>query len=562
MSDSKVSQRHRPSWLHFNRWGLVFAAIFFTLGLTPSLLLRDWFYQGLVSGVSAGVGYGIGVLVHWLVVKFVVWRRISIPESRWRIIDIALASILLIWMLAVIILSSRWQRGLAELTEGIPSPLWQRLLILPTGLVVALLVVGVGRGARWVAQRIRRALPERLAPTVRGAVGWVAVLLVAAWLVETAIPGSIVATGERIFSVRNANAEPGRDAPAETERAGSPTSSLSWDGVGAYGSRFLDQGLNAEELEELSGEPAKEPIRLYAGIQHAPTDAQRAELIIDELERTKATEREAILVTMTTGTGWVNSSTAQAFELLYNGDTAIAAEQYSSMPSAFHFFAGGEAVQTAGREFITPILDWWNKLPEDDRPKLYLYGESLGTTAVESAFSGMRDIANSVDGILLAGPPNFNPLWPEFTSRRDPGTPEVKPEYSAGMVVRFANNNQDIAALTQDEIEWGPTRMLYLQHPSDPVVWWSPELIFTEPDWLKEDPGFDRLPEMGWAPFVTFLQLSADLPVSQNVPDGHGHNYGNSMVPGFAAIAPDGRFDEAYVRETQDRLGEALVIGD
>ncbi|MHA2788491.1 alpha/beta hydrolase [Corynebacterium sp. S7] len=562
MSDSKVNNHWTHKWLHFDWWGLTVASIFFTLGLTPSLLLRDWFYQGLVSGLSAGVGYGIGVFIHWVVLKFVIWRKISIPLPRRRIIYAALFAILLIWMLAVIILSSRWQTRLAELTEGQPSPLWERLLILPTGIFVAVLVVGIGRSARWFARRIRRALPERLAPTVRGAAGWIAVFIVVIWLVETAIPGSVVALGERVFSVRNANAEPGRQAPTQPERSGSPESNLSWEGVGSYGSRFLDQGMHADELEAMTGQPAKEPIRLYAGIQHAPTDAQRAQLLIDELERTNATEREAILVTMTTGTGWVNSSTAQGFELLYNGDTAIVAEQYSSMPSAFHYFAGGDAVKLAGRDFITPIVDWWNKLDPETRPKLYLYGESLGTTGVESAFSGIRDIANSVDGILLAGPPNFNPLWPEFTSRRDPGTPEVKPEYSAGMVVRFANNNADILALTQDEIEWGPTRMLYLQHPSDPVVWWSFKLILTEPDWLKEEPGFDRLPEMTWAPFVTFLQLSADLPVSQNVPDGHGHNYGNSMIPGFAAIAPDGRFDEAYVRQTQDRLGEALAIGD
>ncbi|WP_257158858.1 hypothetical protein [Corynebacterium cystitidis] len=40
-------------------WGLVVAAVFFTLRLTPSLLVRDWFYQGLVSGwLINGHNYG------------------------------------------------------------------------------------------------------------------------------------------------------------------------------------------------------------------------------------------------------------------------------------------------------------------------------------------------------------------------------------------------------------------------------------------------------------------------------------------------------------------------
>ena len=30
---------------------------------------------------------------------------------------------------------------------------------------------------------------------------------------------------------------------------------------------------------------------------------------------------------------------------------------------------------------------------------------------------------------------------------------------------------------------------------------------------------------MRWIPFVTFLQVSADMAVSVGVPDGHGHNY-------------------------------------
>ncbi|EUA23142.1 hypothetical protein I553_5265 [Mycobacterium xenopi 4042] len=36
---------------------------------------------------------------------------------------------------------------------------------------------------------------------------------------------------------------------------------------------------------------------------------------------------------------------------------------------------------------------------------------------------------------------------------------------------------------------WEGTRVLFLQHPSDPVVWWSPDLLFSRPDWLVEPPG-------------------------------------------------------------------------
>jgi uncharacterized membrane protein len=49
-------------------------------------------------------------------------------------------------------------------------------------------------------------------------------------------------------------------------------------------------------------------------------------------------------------------------------------------------------------------------------------------------------------------------------------------------------------------------------HPSDPIVWWSPHLIFSEPDWISQPAGSDVLHGMSWMPFVTFRQVTADLP--------------------------------------------------
>jgi len=73
-------------------------------------------------------------------------------------------------------------------------------------------------------------------------------------------------------------------------------------------------------------------------------------------------------------------------------------------------------------------------------------------------------------------------------------------------------------------------------HPSDPVVWWSPNLIFKEPDWLKEPSGRDVLNGMFWMPLVTFWQVSADLPFAISVPDGHGHKYVAEYVDGWNAV--------------------------
>lgn len=97
--------------------------------------------------------------------------------------------------------------------------------------------------------------------------------------------------------------------------------------------------------------------------------------------------------------------------------------------------------------------------------------------------------------------------------------------------------------------------MLFLQHPSDPVVWWSPDLLFSRPDWLAEPPGRDRSPAMHWYPVITFLQVTADLANAADVPAGHGHDYGISMLDGWAAVAPP----PGWTARDTDRIRAALV---
>ncbi len=40
--------------------GIPVGALFFCLSLTPSLLPRDWLFQGLIGGINVAIGYGIG----------------------------------------------------------------------------------------------------------------------------------------------------------------------------------------------------------------------------------------------------------------------------------------------------------------------------------------------------------------------------------------------------------------------------------------------------------------------------------------------------------------------
>ncbi len=143
-------------------------------------------------------------------------------------------------------------------------------------------------------------------------------------------------------------------------------------------------------------------------------------------------------------------------------------------------------------------------------PRLLVYGgESLGSQSAEAAFDDVADLRSSVDGALFVGPPNSNILWRSLVDGRDPGSPpEVLPTYDDGLAVRFAEDAQN---LEPDGRPWLEPRVLYLQHASDPVVWWGPDLLFTRPDWLSEPPGTDRVPSMRWYPIVTFWQVAGGM---------------------------------------------------
>ena len=78
-------------------------------------------------------------------------------------------------------------------------------------------------------------------------------------------------------------------------------------------------------------------------------------------------------------------------------------------------------------------------------------------------------------------------------------------------------------------------------HPSDPIVWWSPHLIFSEPDWISEPPGKDVLAGMFWMPVRDVLAGHRRPAVRHRRPAGHGHKYTSEYVDGWDAVMqPEG----------------------
>lgn len=102
-----------------------------------------------------------------------------------------------------------------------------------------------------------------------------------------------------------------------------------------------------------------------------------------------------------------------------------------------------------------------------------------------------------------------------------------------GRNIRFATN---VAELEHDHFgglyePWRQhPRVVYLQNASDPVVWWSADLLWREPDWMREQTSNQSGATMTWMPWVTFWQITLDMPDALTPQAGQGHQYQSELI--------------------------------
>ena len=339
--------------------------------------------------------------------------------------------------------------------------------------------------------------------------------------------------------------------PTVPERSASPASPVTWESVGGQGRVFLGRGPSRRDIAQVCGVDAMEPIRVYSGMPTGGTGIeQAAATVVAELRRTGAFDRAVILIAASTGSGWVDEWQVQPLEFLTHGNCATASLQYSYVPSVLNWLTGLEPAQDASAALLAAVRAELDLMDEASRPALFVCGESLGAFASQSVFSSVEDALTQVDGALWVGTPAFTPMHEALTAARHTGSPEVAPVVNNGRRVRFVNEPSDLRTdLYGRELgPWGFPRIVYAQHPSDPVVWWNNKLIWTQPDWLRERAGRDVSRDVEFTRFATYIQILADLPVAGTAPGGHGHTYHEELIPLWRAILGfDRLFDEAPV---------------
>jgi uncharacterized membrane protein len=522
----------KPDWWkrRYTFTGTAVGLVFLLLSMTPSLLPRGPLFQGIVSGAAGAIGYGLGVFAVWLI-RFMRSQPASKPAPRWAWPILVVAGALALGF--GVFYFHYWQDHVRDLM-GVPRLRWfnyPQAAVLAVVFLFGFVEIGqlIGKLIRFLVRQLNRVAPQR--------VSFVAV--VAAFLaVSIALLNGVVVRGimdvlNKTFSGVNDELDPNHPAPSTALRSGGPGSLASWESLGHQGRIFIRGGPTVAQLTDFNKAPAVEPIRAYAGLNSAKGIRATAELAARELEREGGLKRKVIAVATTTGTGWINAAEADSLEYMYNGDTAIVSMQYSFLPSWLSFLVDKENARQAGQALFEAVDARVRALPEAQRPKIVVFGESLGSFGGEAPFLSPNNIIARTNGALFSGPTFQNTMRDNVTVNRDPGSPEWLPIFDDGENVRFAARADNLG---RPDAPWGNPRIAYLQHASDPIAWFNPDLLFAEPDWLREPRGYDVSNDMKWIPVVTFLQVSADMAVAVDVPDGHGHRYVKDVVNAWAAV--------------------------
>jgi uncharacterized membrane protein len=338
-------------------------------------------------------------------------------------------------------------------------------------------------------------------------------------------------TGVAYIGRANEKVEPAyATPPASPLVSGGPGSLLPFGDLGQQGRRYVTDVVTPQLIQQVMGEEAvAHPIRTYVGFNSQPLyQTGRAELALQELDRTGAFDRSWLLLISPTGTGWVDHTLIETAELLARGDIATCCVQYGRYPS----FLSVQKVALGQGQFR--LLLWGVKQrlaerPPERRPRVLVFGESLGawTSSDVVMFQGIQGFDHyGIDRALWVGLP-WLAKWSRSGMTR--GSSTLVPE---GSVAVFDRHEQ-LAALSEEER--ARLRAVILSHDNDPIAVLGPELLIQRPWWLADGQRGRGVPDgMHWRPLITFVQTAMDAANAMvSVPGefgSFGHDYRGDMV--------------------------------
>jgi uncharacterized membrane protein len=312
--------------------------------------------------------------------------------------------------------------------------------------------------------------------------------------------------------------------------SGSRNSLVSWESLGREGRRHVVTAAHPEPLADpppgfpdlsiptVTGRPAlASPAHVYVGLDAAPTAAERVALALAEMDRVGAWDRRLLMLVSPTGTGYVNYVGVAAAEYLTRGDVATVTLQYSKRPSPLSL-GKIDIAREQNRLLWSRIAARVRELPPDRRPRVVIFGESLGAHTSQDVFlhwgtTGLE--ALGIDRALWVGTP-YSSGWMQEVTRS--GRDDTDADRVA--VVNDIEQLQSLPREQRDQV-----RYVLLSHDNDGVTKFGADVILRAPRWLREPPGGVHAAgvysprgvpaSMRWRPVTTFFQVMVDMKNAQ-----------------------------------------------
>jgi len=311
--------------------------------------------------------------------------------------------------------------------------------------------------------------------------------------------------------------------PASSLVSGSAASHVAWETLSREGRRHVSTAVPRESISVVMGESAMEPIRVYVGLDSAPTEEERIALAARELERTGAFERKLLIAVSPTGTGYVNYVAIDSAEYMALGNCSTVTLQYSKRPSPLSL----DRVWEGRRQFrmlLAAIRRRLYQMAPETRPRLVVFGESLGAHTSQDAFlnTGTQGLLDAgVERALWIGTPHLSKWKVQVmgSDRLDVERPSIAEFDSFDQVERLSDEAR------------AQLRYVLVTHGNDGVGRFGLDLLIQKPEWLGDPetrpPGVPK--SQRWVTPTTFVQTLIDMNNAMNVVPGEfeakGHDY-------------------------------------
>lgn len=550
-------QPQQGRWMLPFRWrpslaGVYLGTVWLALTFTPSLVPRPWLLQGILGGLAFALGYGAGAGLLRL------WNYLELP-----LISLRLRRPLYAMLFTVSVLqlgwylwhSSGWQNDTLRLA-GLP-PLGETHYVKVIALAAGLAAVLIGlaealRAGITATSRLSLRIVHRRFASVAGTAAFLTLLVVT---VNGTLVSAAISIIDKMQAATDVEDPPGAVPPDLAARSGSPHSLIRWDELGHAGKRFVHEGPRRADIEAFRSRPAVEPIRIYVGLRSADDPAAQAKLALEELKRTDAFSREVLVIATPTGTGWVDNAGIAPLEYMHDGNTAVVGVQYSYLQSPLSLILEPGRSQASAAAVFDVIYGHWRHLPKDKRPRLYLFGLSLGSHGSETSAPLYAYVSEPFQGAVWAGPPFRNALWRGVQRNRTKNSPSWQPAFEDGSMIRVAGNSKTERLPGGN---WGPVRIVYVVNPSDAIVFFDETMWRREPEWMKNPRGEGVSSLFQWVPVISFFQVAVDMMSAANVAPGHGHNYAaRQYAIAWAAVSAPKSWTEGETERMQVLLHPA-----